>query len=148
MTQPDITQEQADRLAESLISEAFASALDDCKADVKRHQDEIDEAERALDAVQRALADLRQQQLAWERRREFNYSFGQRAVILAQSADFTPTVAPPGTHIRAVRSYFERHPPRLLLTRLAQPPSRLDRILRRGRASAVKPVLPRRHPRR
>lgn len=132
MKEPELTQEQSDRLAEALIDEVVAEALDERRADVERCAEDLGHAQRALTEAQRALDEMDHVRTDWRRRHALDYSFGERVVMRARFADFTPTAAPAGTHVRAVKSYFENHPPTLALRRLDRPRGRWVRVLRRG----------------
>lgn len=123
---PELTQEQADRLAEALIGEVVAEQLDAQRAEVSRRREQLRMAELAMARAQTIQDD-------WSGHRELDYALGERVVMNAKLADFSTTSAPPGTHIRAVRSYFDRHPPKLALERLQQTRRRMGPLSRLSR---------------
>jgi len=131
MREPELTQDQSDRLAEALIDDVIAEALEERRSAVDRCADDLGRAQRALAEAQQALQEVRRTRTDWVRQRELDYSFGERVVMHARIADFTSLAAPPGTHVRAVRSYLEGHPPKLAMKRLAQPRRLRERVLRR-----------------
>lgn len=120
---PELTQKQADRLAEALIDEVITEQLDEQRAEVSRRREKLRVAEQAMARAQSIKDD-------WDGHRELDYALGERVVMNAKLADFSASSAPPGTHIRAVRSYFDRHPPKLALERLQQPRHRFRRLVR------------------
>lgn len=131
MPEPELTREQTDRLVEALIDDVLAEVRDERRAVLDGRIEDVDRAQRALASAQQALDDARRIRADWQRRRGLDYSFGVRVVMYARLADFSSSAAPPGTHVRAVKSYFDRHPPRLDVTRLAPSAGRLRRLLRR-----------------
>lgn len=131
MREQELTQDQSDRLAEALIGEVIAEALDERQSVVDRCRDDLGVAQRALATAQHDLNEMRRTRTDWTRRRELDYAFGERVLMQARLADFTPSVAPPGTHVRAVGAYFESHPPVLALKRLDRSPHQWNTLLRR-----------------
>lgn len=130
MRDPDLTQDQADRLVEALIDDVLTQVCNERQGQVDRSADGLAEAQRALASAQRALGESRRTRAGWQQRRELDYLFGGRVVMHAKLADFSSS-APTGTHVRAVKSYFDRHPPVFDQQRLLPPPSRLRKLLRR-----------------
>ncbi|WP_029136376.1 hypothetical protein [Nakamurella lactea] len=121
--EPELTPEQSDRLAEALINDVITELVDERQTAVDDCKHQLENAQRALDEVRRSHQD-------WARHRELDYSIGERVVMNAKLADFGSPAVPPGTHVRAVRSYFERHPPKIALERLTQPHRRFGGLVR------------------
>lgn len=131
MREQELTQDQSDRLAEALIDEVISEALDERQSAVDRCRENLAVAQRARAAAQHDRDEMRRTRQDWRRRRALDYEFGGRVLMLAELADFTASVAPPGTHVRAVGTYFENHPPTLALKRLERGHRRWGVVRRR-----------------
>lgn len=103
MQQPELSQEQSDRLAETIIDEVFEQAITECEKNIERQAAELANAKREL-------AEQQQARDGWRRERAFDMSVGERAIVNAQIADFSSPVLPADSHVRAVKSFLRRHP--------------------------------------